>query len=282
MKTVLDVLQRSTDFLNRHGISNARRQAEYVISDALGLKRLQLYSEFDRPLVDAELEKCRERILRRSHKEPVQYIHGEIDFHDCCFKVTPAALIPRQETEILVDKIATSLAKQDLAGKVLWDVCCGTGCIGIALKKRFPELQVVLSDTSSEALTLARENSLLNQVDVSFMQGDLLSPFLGRRAHFFVCNPPYVTAKEYEELDDEVRLFEPRLALVGGETGLEFYERLAKELPQFLEPSSQIWFEIGCEQGGALMNLFSDSYWKGVRVEQDWSGKDRFFFLEIE
>jgi release factor glutamine methyltransferase len=282
MKTLLDVLQRSTDYLGRFGIASPRRQAENVISDALGINRVQLYLEFDRPLIDSELEMCRERIVRCGKKEPVQYIHGEVEFFDCTFKVTPAVLIPRQETEILVDKIAAVLAKESLAGKVLWDVCCGSGCIGISLKNRFPELQVILSDFSQDALKLAYENAQLNEVDVSFKYGDLLQPFEGQRANYFVCNPPYVTEAEYSELEDEVRRYEPRLALVGGKSGLEFYERLALELPSYLEPESKVWFEMGCKQGSAIQEIFSASPWKAARLEQDWSAKDRFFFLEIE
>jgi len=282
MKTLLDVLQRSTDYLKRFGIDSPRRQAENVISDALGIKRLQLYLEFDRPLIESELELCRERIVRCGKKEPVQYIQGEVEFFDCRFKVTPAVLIPRQETEILVDKIAAILSKQDLVDKVLWDICCGSGCIGISLKKRFPELCVVLSDFSEDALKIAEENATLNTVKVVFKHGDLLQPFAGERAHFIVCNPPYVTEAEYSELEDEVRLYEPKLALVGGESGLDFYERLARDLPGHLEPASHVWLEIGCKQGDEIRNIFSGTPWKTAHVEQDWSTMDRFFFLENE
>ncbi len=147
--------------------------------------RLQLYMDFERPLNQPELDLCRARLVRRGKGEPLQYIRGEIEFLDCLIKLTPAVLIPRQETEILVDKIIGRLKRQELSGKILWDVCCGSGCIGIALKKKFPTLQVVLSDLSSEALQVARENAQANGVDVSFMQGDLLNPFAGKKNALF-------------------------------------------------------------------------------------------------
>lgn len=282
MKSLLEVLKLSTSYLEQRGIKNARRQAEEIISDALGLQRLELYLQFERPMVESELELCRERLARRAKGEPIQYIRGEVEFLDCSFRVTPSALIPRQETEILVDKIIHDLSKCDLNEKSLWDICCGTGCIGIALKKRFPNLTVVLSDISPEALQLAQENAKRNNVDVAFLKGDLLVPFAGKMTDYIVCNPPYVAENEYAGLDIEVRGHEPRLALIGGPTGLEFYERLAAELPRHMKPAGKVWFELGKGQGSAIQNIFNKLPAKVSRIEQDWAGHDRFFFLEIE
>jgi release factor glutamine methyltransferase len=282
MKTVLEILNLSTEYLQHRSVINPRRQAEDLVSDALKIKRLQLYTDFERPLTEPELTLCRARLVRRGKGEPLQYIRGEVEFLDCTIKVTPAVLIPRQETEILVDKIIGCLSGQELERKILWDVCCGSGCIGIALKKKFPALQVVLADLSTDALQVARDNARENDVHVSFVQGDLLNPFAGRKAHYFVCNPPYVSEEEFSQLDTEVSHYEPRTALVSGKTGLEFYQRLAKELPIVLEPRSAAWFEIGKGQGEAVQQLFSGTPWVLSRVEKDWAGQDRFFFLEIE
>lgn len=282
MKTLLEVTQLAAEFLQKKGINNPRRQAEEIIGDALDLKRLELYLQFDRPLSDAELDMCRSRLARRVRGEPAQYIRGTVDFLNCKIKVSPAVLIPRQETEILVDKIIKQLSQHNLEGKTLWDVCCGSGCIGIALKKQFPNLNVVLSDVSAEALAIARENAKLNEVEVSFFQGDLLETIKEKRTHYFVCNPPYVSENEFAELDIEVRDFEPRLALIAGPTGLEFYQRLAAGLPSVLEPHGMAWLEIGRGQGAAVKQLFSHACWKLSNFEKDWGGHDRFFFLEIE
>jgi release factor glutamine methyltransferase len=244
-----------------------------VIADALGMNRMELYLNFDRPLTEKEIEECRTRIGRRGKGEPAQYIQGTVEFYDCKIKVTPDVLIPRQETEILVDIIAKKLEGVNLEGKVLWDVCCGSGAIGIALKKKFPELRVVLSDISSKALEVAKENAQNNQVKVDFLEGDLLKPFGDAKTHFFVCNPPYISENAYPNLDPEVRDFEPKLALTGGPSGLDFYKRLLQELPQHLHHDAIVWFEIGTGQGNEVAQLFSSYH---PVVLQDWAGHDRY------
>lgn len=282
MKSLLEILKLSTQYLEQKGISNPRRQAEEVIADALGLKRMELYLQYDRPLVETELELCRSRLARRAKGEPISYIRGEVNFLECSIKVNPNVLIPRQETEILTDKIIQEIKNENLEGKVLWDVCCGSGYIGIALKKHLPQLNVILSDISRPALELARENAKLNNVDVQCLEGDLLTPFKGQRTHYFICNPPYIAEHEFEHLDPEVRNFEPKIALISGPTGFEFYQRLALELPSHLNPHGKAWFEIGKGQGEPIQKIFSSFPWKTCRFEKDWAGHDRFFFLEME
>lgn len=141
---------------------------------------------------------------------------------------------------------------------------------------------MVLSDISPQALQLAKENALLNNVEVSLLQGDLLKPFSGQKADYLVCNPPYIAARELAALEPEVRNFEPHLALIAGNSGLEFYERIAKELHNYLKAGAKAWFELGTGQGPAVCKLFSAQPWTQCRAEQDWSGHDRFFFLENE
>lgn len=282
MKTVLEILNLSTTFLQKKGFSQPRRQAEELISEMLRMKRLNLYLEFDRPLDENEIERCRSALARRVKGEPLQYIQGEVEFLECRFKVSSAVLIPRQETEILADRISKELTDLPLENKILWDLCCGSGCLGIALKKRFPMLKVFLSDLSASALEVAKENAKLNQVDVEFREGDLLLPFRGEHAHFIVCNPPYLTEQEWEEASSEVRAFEPKMALVGGTSGVDFYEKLAHELKSFLQPKGRVWLEIGYRQGPAVKRIFSEEGWSHFSVEKDWAGHDRFFSLENE
>lgn len=282
MQSVLDILNLCTQYLQKRGIAGARRQAEELLCDALQTNRLKLYLDFERPVTQAELDKCRTYLNRRAQGEPLAYIHGFVEFYGCHLKVTPAVLIPRQETEILADKIVKQLMKEPVEGKVLWDICCGSGCLGIAIKKQLPGLTVVLTDLSLEAVEIAKENAKANQVDVEVLQGDLLVPFKGHKAHYVVCNPPYIAESEYEKLDPEVRRYEPKLALVGGVKGTEVYEQLAQELPHYLTPSAKIWFEIGYQQGDKIKNLFKGPNWKSQQVENDWAGHSRFFFLESE
>lgn len=282
MKTVLEVLTLSTDYLKKKGIEHPRRQAEELIGEALGVGRMGVYLQFDRPLSDEELVLCREWLKRRSEGEPIQYIAGKVDFFDCVITVSPDVLIPRQETEILVSKIVNELEKRELSCKVLWDVCCGSGCLGIALKKRFPDLTVVLSDLSPKALAVARQNAQNNGVDVEFLQGDLLEPFQGRQTDYLVCNPPYVTEGEWHGLDREVKDHEPRMALVSGPAGTECYEKIAPLLSRHIRSGGRAWFEIGAGQGGRLSDIFVAAGLTSSKVEFDWSGKERFFSLEIE
>lgn len=268
MKTLLDVIQRSESFLQERGIERPRREAEEVIADALGVRRIDLYLQFERPLTEEELAKLREPVVRRGNREPAAYIAGTVSFCDLSIKVTPDVLIPRPETEILVEKIAETLKGCDLEGKTLWDMCCGSGCIGLALKKKFPSLNIVLSDLSDKALAIARQNG----DGVAFRQGDLFTPFEGETCDLFVCNPPYVTEEEYAGLTPEVKA-EPKMALIGG---LVFYERIAARLFHFLNPGGMAWFEIGSGQGEHVKRIFNG---KG-RIENDWAGHTRFFFLE--
>lgn len=284
MRTVLEVLKLSTDYLQQKNIVNPRRQAEELLGEALGFGRMELYLEYSRPLKEEELLKCREWLKRRGQGEPLQYITGSLDFFGCRIKVVQDVLIPRQETEILVDKIAKELSSHSLEGKVLWDVCCGSGCIGIALKKKFPSLTVVLSDISEKALAIAKENAYENATKVELVCGDLFAPLslAGNKADFIVCNPPYISENEYETLEREVKGYEPKLALVAGDSGLEYYIRLSSELPSVLASSGKVWLEIGDSQGAKVKKIFNAPCWIHVCCEHDWSGRERFFSLEIE
>jgi release factor glutamine methyltransferase len=280
MKTIKDVMQLSAQYFAGRGIESPRRQSEELLSYVLGLKRIQLYMDYDRPLEELELEKCRSFLRRRTQGEPFAYIAGQVNFFDCKIQVNRNVLIPRQETEILLDLICKEINQTPVnqwQGKNVWDLCCGSGCLGIGLKKRCPFLNVTLSDISAEALAVAQHNAIENGVDVGFIHGDLLTPYQGMKANLVVCNPPYVSEEEYASLDPSVRNYEPKIALVGGPTGLEFYQRLCNELPPFLCSDAQVWFEIGYNQGNDIRTLFQSPPWREGKVMKDWSGHDRFF-----
>lgn len=275
MITLLEIIRRSEKFLAERGIDRARREAEELIADALHMRRLDLYLQYDRPLTEEELPQLRAALQRRGNKEPAAYIAGTVYFAGITLNVSPHVLIPRPETEILVEKIYQTLQKLSLENKVLWDVCCGSGCMGLALKEKLPQLQVVLSDLSSDALAVAKTNATRA---VEFKQGDLFEPFLGLKCDFFVCNPPYVTEEEYLLLTPDVRNWEPKMALTSGKTGLEFYTRVAKELKNHLNPGGLGWLELGTGQGSKVKEIFESEGWS-CHYESDWAGHDRFFFL---
>jgi release factor glutamine methyltransferase len=275
VKTIAEIIDLSTRYLDERKAHRAKRSAEELLAHILKLKRVDLYLQYDRPLVESELVDLRALLKRYASGEPLQYVIGELDFLGAKIKVDRRALIPRQETEILADLIA-----KKVSSGTLWDVCTGSGCIGVSLKKAKPQLKVVLSDISKEALALAKENA--QGLDIEILEGDLLAPFEGRKADVIVCNPPYISKKEFQDLDPMVKDYEPQSALLAGESGLEFYEKLSGQIFKFLNPGGMVFFEIGARQGEALKQIFSSQFWKTRELVRDWSGQDRFFFLEMQ
>ncbi len=271
MKTIGEVLKLSADYLARKGIDHPRRQVEELLSHVLGLPRIELYLQFDRPLESQELDRLRAFLKRRGERMPWQYIVGKVEFLGCEIALTPDVLIPRQETEILAEMVLKELPTRPV---IIWDLCCGSGCIGISIKKKRPDCTVILSDLSSKAATQAMKNAVCNEVDVEVREGDLTSPFKGSKADVVICNPPYVSEEDYLKLDPEVRKWEPKMALVGGAAGYEFYNRLAEELPLLLNPGATVYFEIGAGMGDKTKSLFNS--WGSATLIQDFSAHDRF------
>jgi release factor glutamine methyltransferase len=276
------MLASSSGALAEAGIQAPRREAEILFGDFLAMSRTDLYLNFDRPLEEGEIEELQKRLVRRIEMEPSAYIHGSVQFYNLTLKVNPSVLIPRQETEILVDMIIKDLQKRELEGKTFLDLCTGSGCIGLSIKKALPHLQVILSDISEASLDVAKENASIHQLDVTFLKGDLLHPLKDQKIDFIACNPPYVSESEYELLSPEVSLFEPKLALVGGKTGLEFYIRLEQEMPKILRSFGKVWLEIGNSLKKGVLDLFSKKIWKNVACLEDWAGLDRFILVEKE
>lgn len=272
MKTVITVLKLASDFLSKKGIKKSRLVADTLLAHYLKIKRIELYLQFDRPLEEEELLQFREGIKRASTHEPVDYILGELDFFGCRIKVGPGVLVPRPETEILFEHIDRCLEGSE---KKALDLCTGSGCIAVALKTRHPNFEVFAVDLSPDALKIARTN----HKEVNWLEGDLTAPVKGEMFDLVVCNPPYIKASEYRKLDLNIRQFEPKMALVAGESGLEFYKRLAFELPPILNSGSKVFFEIGSGQGESVKKIFSNKIWKNHEVFSDWAGHDRFFLV---
>lgn len=281
MKTLKEILSLSHEYLKSKDVLRPRYSAEVIVSHVLGCKRLDIYLDLEKPLVEEEISSIRNLVKRRGLKEPLEYILGSLDFYNCNLKITNDVLIPRVETEEMVSLIANELEKESLQDKVLFDICTGSGCIAIALKKKFQNLSVSACDISLKALEVAKKNGEMNGVKVDFLNGNLLAPF-GKKADFVVSNPPYVSESEFEDLSYEVKAFEPKISLLAKEGGLEFYKILAKELPSYLNPRAKVFFEIGHLQGQMVKEIFSDRIWISKKVYKDISQKDRFFFLEIE
>lgn len=279
MKTIAEVIELSTAYLATHDVERPKREAEDLLALVLQMKRIDLYLDFSRPLLEQELVHMRELIKKRAMAIPFVYLAKQMAFFGVLLEITAEVLVPRPETEILVERIAQELEKIPLENKVLWDVCTGSGCIGISLKKRFPELNVILSDLSESALAVAKKNALLNKVEISFRMGDLFAPFGEEKCDFLVSNPPYLSESEYEAGGKEL-FREPKMALVAEEGGLAFYRRIASALPHVLNEGGRGFFEIGASQGEIVKKNFENEGYCNVRVEKDYAGHPRFFFLE--
>jgi len=274
--TVLEVIQRSTGFLQRHGIDSPRLQIELLLAHVLKLPRLQLYLNHDRVLGEPELTTLRALVQRRARREPLQHLVGSTSFLGLEISVGPEALIPRPETEGLVELAIAALAKT--AAPHVLDFGTGTGCIVIALAAKCPSARIHALDISEAALALARRNAEQHGLTqrVAFHLGDgfgALPPEL--RFDIVVSNPPYIPGLEIAALQPEVRDFDPRLALDGGADGLDFYRRLAVEAPARLNAGGGFFAEFGDGQADEIERLFTNAGWLRVAVHRDLGNRPR-------
>lgn len=253
--TVLRMINWGSDYFAKKGVDSPRLTIELILAHVLGLKRFDLYLKFDRPLRDAELDELREKIRRRAAREPLQYILGEAHFHGRVFEVDRAVLIPRPETELLVEEVLRRVH----ALRCL-DVGTGSGCIGVTIALERPDTEVVAIDVSDEALAVARRNAeRLGARAMTFERCDFLDDEAVRALGSFdlvVSNPPYVAAAEMAALEPEVRDHEPHTALTDHGDGLAFYRRFIDASPTLLRADGHLFLEIGYGQSGALDAMF--------------------------
>lgn len=281
--TVMELLRWTAEYLGEKGFHNARLNGEMLLSGVLGVKRLDLYLQFDRPLRPEELAEFKARLLRRAKREPLQYIEGEAHFRDLRLRVDPRVLIPRPETEQLVQRVLDWAAGRP--GLAAADVGTGSGAIALALATEGPFERVVATDVEPGALEAARANHALAapEAPVVFRLGDGLVPLAGERFDALVSNPPYVGTGERDSLDTEVRDWEPAAALFAGPDGLEVIRRLVAGAPSVLNPGGLLALEIGVGQGAAVAELVRAAGGFGApRVEKDLAGRDRIVLAELE
>lgn len=272
--TVLSMLEWATSYFDEKGISNSRFSIEWLLASVLDVKRLDLYLIFDRPLVEDELKQLRPLVKRRASHEPLQYITGETDFFNTKIKVRPGVLIPRPETEQLVEII---LDDYDHSPRNVLDIGTGSGCIAIALKKNRPDWSITATDISEKALTIAKENAHLNDVSISFQKHNILSPSDELTNHQFdliVSNPPYILRDERDVLDKEVKEFEPDEALFCTSTQ-DIYGAIEAFAAKNLSESGELFVEIHEQYGEEVKQIFPEEAWKTHLIE-DYGSKDRF------
>lgn len=272
--TILEVLDWTAGRFEREGVESPRVDAEVLLVHTLKLERIRLYMDFDKPLAVEELATYRALVKRRLTGEPVAYITGQREFWSQTLEVGPAVLVPRPETELLVE-LALKRCGEERA-PVLADVGTGSGAIAVALASELPGATVYALDCSAEALEVARRNAERHGVEVTLLQGDLLEPLADAGPlDLVVSNPPYVTTAEMEDLPRHVREFEPRGALHAGADGLDIYRRLVPAALDALAPGGHLLLEIGCTQGEAVSGLLEEAGFQEVAVHQDLAGLDR-------
>jgi release factor glutamine methyltransferase len=302
--TVLEAIQKSTEFLAKKGVESPRLQTELLLAYLLKLPRMKLYLNFERALTPAEVDGLREFIKRRGQREPLQHITGSTSFCGLEITVNRAALIPRPETELLAELGWNFLSTLNPQPSTALDFGTGTGCIAIALAAKCPSAKVVATDISPDALALARENAARNNVAerIEFLEGDgfaalqnagqasCLFPSEKKKLetggtpvlHFdlIVSNPPYIPSAEIATLQPEVRDFDPRAALDGGADGLDFYRKLAMESKPFLKPGGKIMLEFGDGHADAIRKIFEAEKWIVEAVKEDYSQRERFLIAK--
>ena len=277
--TVLEILNRTKVFFEKKGIPDARLDAEYIISHGLQMKsRMDIYLNFEKPLTDAELDVLRQMVARRASREPLQHIIGDTSFRGFIIKCDKRALIPRPETEMLVD-----MAKERLKGvesPFIVEVGTGTAAISIACAKEIAGAKVLATDISEDALSLARENAEANALGeaLTFAQGDLLDAVTDDvKIDCLIANLPYIPDGEKGKLQPEVDKFDPALALYGGPDGLSLVRKLLQQTEGMLNENAPILLEIGSEQAEVLKNEAANYPWlEFTGIHKDYCGNVRF------
>jgi len=299
---LLDVLRKSTESLEAAGIDDALPDAEMIVLHALGMERLDVYVN-NPETGKADAAKIRRLIRRRAKGEPVQYITGSVAFLGLNIKVGKGVLIPRPETEMLVEEAIAALKSEEFGAgskdkasaaascasrltshvsRSVLDLCTGSGCIALAIAKEFPDADVYGTDVSKEALSYARRNAKINGItNARFLQGPLLEPVKGRKFDIIAANPPYIRRDELDALQREIRDWEPVDALHGGEDGMDFYRQILSSAGEYLVTGGFIFLELGYDQAGVVLKLAQEQGFKEVAVINDYAGIGRILRARI-
>lgn len=276
MLTVLEAVKLSTDYLQKKGIESPRLNAELLLAHLLNCKRLDLYLLFDRPLKENEIILYRELLKKRGSFVPLQYIIGNVEFYGLEFSVDSSVLIPRPETELLVDTIIEENKNTNL--KIL-DIGTGSGIIAIALAKSLEQPELFAIDISEAALANAKKNAIKNDVTdrIKFLQLDVRSDLTLIKESFdiIVSNPPYISKDEFPKLQTELRVFEPAIALTDYADGLSFFKIISEKAIRLLKNNGQLYFEIGKDQSDSVKKILQENGFANVQIKKDYQEIDR-------
>jgi release factor glutamine methyltransferase len=273
--TVLKVLQAATAHLKKHGVENPRLNAEHLLAHLLGRNRIELYLDFERKLTETELGPLRELVKRRSEGEPLQHLLGTVEFCGLTFLSDKRAMVPRPETEELVESLKSEI--EDPKSKIV-DVGTGSGVIALSLAAEFPEARILAVDISDDALALAQENAIRLDLGsrVQFLKSRLLETIEGT-FDLIVANLPYISSQDRHTLSREV-LRDPEVALFAGARGDELVRELIDQAPTRLRPGGMLALEIGLGQGQALLSVLTEKNYRDICSKNDYNGVTRFLF----
>jgi release factor glutamine methyltransferase len=291
----LEALHSLSDALGRYGVENPRKEAEIIFTRCMGMDRVPLYR--DNPVLRPhQIEEMEMIVQRRQRREPLQYIVGRVDFFGLAIKVGPGVLIPRPETELMVEEAIKTVTRNTLdvtskdksssrvthhALRIL-DLCTGSGCIALALAKMFPQAEVSGTDISEEALAYARMNAGINDIrNVTFLKGDLFEPVKGERFDLIISNPPYIRRKEIDTLQPEIKDWEPLEALDGGEDGLRFHREILSSVAEYLLQEGSLIMELGQGEACGLLKMSQKPCVTQVSLVKDYSGIERILRLSF-
>lgn len=279
--TIQKLLNWVTDYLKNKGIDAPRLSAELLLSHVLGLKRIELYTQFNRIVGEDCLSQLHTLVKRAAEHEPIAYLTGKREFYSLEFEITKDCLIPRPETELLVER-AIEFLRNRPGQQFICDLCTGCGCVAIAVARNFANCQVVATDISDAALEVAERNITKHGLSgrLTLLKGDLFEPIIPglgpAKFDLIVCNPPYVSEPEFEKLAKNVRDFEPKRAIAAGQDGLDIIKRIVVGAGQFLKPAAMLMLEIGNTQGHAVRKMLDDTkYFDSVTIEKDYNKLDR-------
>ncbi|MHC4213900.1 MAG: peptide chain release factor N(5)-glutamine methyltransferase [Planctomycetota bacterium] len=279
--TIQRLLNWITEHFAEHNVDSPRLSAELLLSHVLGVKRIDLYTQFDKIVSENHLDKLHELVKRCGEHEPLAYLIGRTEFYSLDIKVNPDCMIPRPETELLVERAIEFIRKRE-GKQFVCDLCTGSGCIAVAIAKNCSNANIVATDICDSALSVAAENVANHDADerVTLLCGDLFAPIIegldNTEFDLVVCNPPYVSSAEYEVLDKNVKDYEPKRALWAGVDGLDIYRRIAERVDEFLKPDAALMLEIGYAQGRAVRELLGQTgIFAEIKIEKDNQNNDR-------
>ena len=268
--TISKLLEWATKELYNSGISSPKQNVETILAHTLNIKRLDIYLQLERKFSGKKLEIVFIIISRRKDNEPLQYILGETEFYGYTIKVDKSVLIPRPETELLVERI---IAEENDIKNIL-EIGTGSGALVIALAKKMNGIVIDATDISEDALRIAEQNTILNQVDINIFKSDIFDNVLNKY-DLIISNPPYISLTDYKQLPVEIKDFEPRSALQADDNGLFFYNKILQKAKDHLTESGKIYFEIGYDQAKKITEIAKKNRFSNIKVFKDLNGFDR-------